>query len=64
VGAGELDVDRQLGRERVHRLLALREHVQQLQPLGTGQGFADAGDLRVQQVFELTLVHVIHSKEF
>ena len=41
----------------VETQLALREQFQQLQPLGTGQGLADARDLLIQQVFQSCRFH-------
>ncbi|MDT4864909.1 hypothetical protein FQZ97_996850 [compost metagenome] len=57
VRAGELDVDRQFHRQCVHRFFTLGKHLHQLQPLGAGQGFAYAGDLFVEQVFEFAVFH-------
>ena len=47
--------------QRVHRLLALRQHFQHLQPLRAGQGLAHASDLLVQKILERSVVHDVHS---
>lgn len=57
VGAGESDVDRQLGSQRLDSFFALGQQFEQLQALGTGDRLADAGDLLVEQVFDNSLFH-------
>ena len=57
MSAGELDVDRQLGSQRLDGFFALGQQFEELQTLGTGDGLADAGDLLVEQIFECSLFH-------
>lgn len=58
LGAGKFDVDVGLCGQDFDGLLTLSEYLQKFQPLGTGSGLADAGDLFVEQVLELALVHM------
>ncbi len=59
-GIGEREPD--LGGQRVHRALALREQLQHLNAVGTTHGLSDAGELGVQAVLELTVCIRHHLK--
>ncbi len=48
MGARQAHVDARLLRERLHRLLALGEQFDQLEPLRAGERLADAGDVFVK----------------
>jgi hypothetical protein len=45
----------QLGRQGINRPLPLREQLQNLEPVGTGERLADAGELPVETVFEAAM---------
>jgi hypothetical protein len=66
VRAGQLEGNLRFGRQPFHRFLALAQQIDQLQPLGTAHGLADAGDLGIQQVFYLSsgIFHHILQRTF
>jgi len=55
VGAGVLDRRRHMLGERFNGFLSLAEQVEQLDSLGARQGMADARELSVEGVFELSV---------
>src|SRR5262249_52464240 len=55
------DRERGLLRQVLDRALTLRKQVKQFQPLRAGERLPNAGELRVELVFELTMSHSVSS---
>ena len=58
---GVRERERRLARQVLHRPLALREQIEEFQPMRIGEGSGDTADLRVEALLEVAMLHDTYS---